>query len=1523
MLFHKLNVMKSKISIVATLFLLLLNAGKTMAQVIPNSATAPPAATPLPPPAAYPSGVPVSYIRSWTPSMPTTDPNAVISTGRTLAEVKQATQYFDGLGRRLQTVTRAITPGGRDLVAPVVYDALGREVYQYLPYPQTTANTNDGKFKLDPFNSQATAIQSLSLYPGEQIYYGQTDYEASPLSRVLKTMAPGNSWAGSGRGVSRSYEVNTAADGIRIWTIVSTAGSLPVGSSAYAAGELYKDITTDEVGNRVEEFKDKEGHLILRRVAMSTGATDGHAGWLCTYYIYDDLNNLRFVIPPKTVEYLQTNSWTITQSIADELCFRYEYDGRKRMIIKKVPGAAEMQMVYDVRDRLVFSQDGNLHTPPLGGQGGWLVTYYDDVNRPVETGLYASGLSRSGLQTMMDNVTASYPQIPASDNLTVSSRSGNNPVTYVARNSITFNPGFTSGANDEFTAYVNPNAMVGDPNGALTNNPLPPIDGSAVTPLTYIYYDDYAWSGSQPFQSSYLSKTTAAGNPYAENPAIYSNKTKGLVTGTKVRVLNSSPEKWLTTTIFYDDKGRRLQTLTGNITGGTDVATYQYDFSGKVLSTYVVNHNNQSTVTPETRVLTENLYDAGDRLLTVAKTINDVAGTKRVIANNSYDELGQLQTRILGNNLETLNYEYNIRGWLTGINKWYANGGTPPVGGARGGFFGMELNYDYGFTQSQYNGNIAGEKWRTSGDGAQRAYGFSYDAASRLTKGDFTQFSSPSGGGQEGAWNTSAGVDYSVSNLAYDANGNIQSMKQMGLITTTSGIVDNLAYGYQNSGYSNKLDNVTDNGGTTAALGDFKDGHTGSGDYAYDGNGNLIQDLNKAISSITYNHLNLPELITVTGKGTIKFVYDAAGNKLQKIVTDNTTSPARTVVTNYVDGFVYQSSSPSGGGEVGADTLQFLSTEEGRVRYIAPYGSTPGGYLYDYFIKDHLGNTRVVLTEQTDFTHYVATMEPKNSQTENALFYNLDNTREAKPIDYPEDNTTTPNTAVARLNGNDPDKRIGPSIVLKVMAGDTIQAAVRAFYRQQATPQNNAGLPAEQMLAGLLQAFTAPVTQSLSIHSGGVAPEVSTTAPGLTSADLQQLRSKDPQNNKENKPQAYLNYVFFDNQFKFVGDGSGIRQVDGEPGQIETLASGKVVAKKNGYVYVYTSNESKQDVLFDNFGVMDITGPVLEETHYYPFGLTMSAISTTAPLKLENKHKFTGQELDHKEFFDGSGLDWYEFMYRRMDPQIGRFMQIDPLAAKYPYNSTYAYAENRVVNGIDLEGLEYLYFGKLPYNNSGWDYLKSIPNAAINLLQGAVDMTWNSGVTNYQSIKKGTWTEDIANELKGYPKAIKSFAENSYDYTIHTPIGQQLKDASSPQSIETGLSVMGAIALTKKLPEVELKVPKAIAITEVANGGNNIALGVSEYLDDFVKNVNGSTWQTWGTKNFQSQFLETINNSANKIHFNLDGIVNPWGAVSEGAKGFGVSRATSWELYQLYSNPAALERTTFYREGQVIPNPFH
>jgi RHS repeat-associated protein len=1193
-------------------------------------------------PSAYSSNVRVNYVRSWDVVMPITVSDSIHS-GTPLVKARMTTQYIDGSYRSVQTVVKkgslttdstsiSSSVNAVDAVTSVQYDEFGRIPYQYLSFAANSTGSNtsisDGLFKYNPFHQQVAFYNTqLSGQSGETNLgagnlnwaYSKTEYEESPLNRTTKSLPPGSSWVGSNRGASTKYWSNTALDSVRIWTVTNASTVGDFGSYAttamYSAGSLYKTVSEDESGNQVIEFKDKSGNVILKKVrltatAETNGTGSGHSGWMCTYYIYDKLDQLRAVIQPEGVKALAANSWSLSYNsgvLLTEQCFRYEYDHRGRMIVKKVPGAGEVYMVYDQRNRVVLTQDANLRT----GTVKWMYTHYDSLNRSIATGLWTNSSSRATHAT-------------------------------AAAESVVY-PNLSSQTYEE-----------------LSNN----------------FYDDYTWLGNysghgltstlNTTDHNYLLTASNTTYPYPQAPQ-QSNLLRGSATGSRVKVIGENT--YLYTINLYDEDGRVIQTQTKHYGGSIDISTTQYSFSGQPVAT-LLKHQ-KSTNTSSVTIATLNTLDELGRVVKIEKNIND-DGWKPV-SKLEYDALGQLKRKRLGTNpantaqaLEVLNFDYNIRGWILGMNR--AEMLTANGAGIRK--FGYELGYDKtsntagrSYTASLYNGNIAGMIWKSAGDGVRRKYDFTYDAASRLMQGLFEQ--------QNPDNNWGAGtVDYKVKmgdgsdpNTAYDYNGNIKRMQQWGLKLTTSSQIDDLEYNYIVS--SNRLKNVRDIVNDTATrLGDFRSSKaymtslsnsktSSATDYAYDNNGNLTQDLNKDISSITYNFLNLPNVVTTT-LGTVTFTYDAAGNKLKKSVAETGQSSKTTL---YIDGAVYEN-----------DVLQFVPHEEGRIR------NDSGDFYFDYFIKDHLGNVRMVLTEEQKVDAYpAATMEVADSTDENKFYSNLTATRQSKPWGYPTDNYTDPNDKVAALRGD--NNKIGPAIVLKVMAGDKFNVRVSSWYTNflSSTPDNS------YILTDLLNVLTSGVS---STGGKGTASQISATGALNTAVstflDDQELEAS------TSKPMAFLNWILFDEQFKIVESSSGFDQV-GPEDQLTIHQFSNLPIHKNGYLYVYVSNASEEDwVYFDNLQVTHTRGPILEETHYYPFGLTMAAISTRAAGSMGKKFGFAGNE----DLTLQLGIQVYDFNARTYDQQIGRFLQVDPMMEHYNQEgiSPYHYCYNNPMLYTDPDG---------------------------------------------------------------------------------------------------------------------------------------------------------------------------------------------------------------------------------------------
>jgi len=1154
---------------------LLFFCGSARAQNIPNSITSPASATARQvPDYLFDGDTAKAYVRTYIPVKPIQD-SSLINMSSVVEDVLTSVTYFDAFGRPVQQIVKQGSPLKKDNVTPLLYDEFNRQAVTYLPYVD---NTDDGKLKLNAFTKDSTFYKTN--FPNEAINYSNTLYDASPLNIQVKTLSPGNSWGGADVGITYGHRANAIADSVVLWTIgLNSEDEIPVKSAFYVPGTLTVQEITDEHGIKTVQYTNASGQTLLTKKQLASIPGTAHIGWLCTYYVYDEAGMLRYVLPPRTVEALNSsvNNWNLatTPAINTDLCFAYFYDSRGRAVMKRIPGKGKFYIAYDLYDRVVLTQDSNLRATSQ-----WAFLLYDAQSRASQAGFITLASNKDTVIAQASRSLA-YPTLSGTYTLTME--------TYYDDYGWTYSFGF------------------GDP--AVT-----PAEGLTTTDI----------NGTN-FYTSYNT------SPIYAQPITLSPRIRGAVTGIKKLILNTSD--YLYVVNVYDDKGRVIQTRQNNYTNGIDETTFQYNYSGKVLRTYL-KHKKRGTNAQTHSVLTKYSYDHVGRLETLIKNFDGLGD--KTIAAHTYNELGQLNKKTIGNGIETQNFSYNIRGWLLGINKDHVNNSTPT------NFFGETIAYDYGFIGTQLNGNKAGIKWRMAGDSNVRAYGYGYDNANRLVNADFTQQNNGSS-----SW-TRDKVDFSVNNLSFDANGNILTMSQRGLQVGSSSLIDSLSYQYFAN--TNKLQKVADHATAGGELGDFKDSSSTGDDYTYDANGNINRDNNRHMhttangAGAVFNMLDKADSIVIAGKATTYYYYDISGAMLAKKVNTYTASGLTVKNYHYLGGFVYLN-----------DTLQYTVIEGGRIRYAKKKNSSSDisyfAYEYDYFISDHMGNVRSVVTEGRDTTSYIATMEPAMAAMETELFaneYTPVNTILTKPVAFDSD---TANHNVARLNGSAIiNKKMGPALVLKVMAGDKVQVNTWAFYN---TPTQTP-IPGTDLLSNILAILpTGVVGNSAGKLNPGNAPAVSTViSPAVTDFLDGRTPDYDPL-----KPKAFLNWVLFDNQFNFIAGNSGVVQV--EPGASkQALVAPLQTIAKNGYLFVYVSNESPQDVYFDDLTITHTTGPLMQEQSYYPYGLEMQGLSDKAMMKTAVSYKYNaGSELEEED-----GIGYYNTFFRKYDAQIGRFTGVDILS---------------------------------------------------------------------------------------------------------------------------------------------------------------------------------------------------------------------------------------------------------------------
>ena len=399
---------------------------------------------------------------------------------------------------------------------------------------------------------------------------------------------------------------------------------------------------------------------------------------------------------------------------------------------------------------------------------------------------------------------------------------------------------------------------------------------------------------------------------------------KGHLTGSWKRVLTTSTNTaGIVSYNLYDDKFRVIRSYITNHLGGYTQVDSELAFTG--VPTKTLTTQKQSTNATVLTITDNFTFDRLSRLLTHTKQINSNAIER--IVSNTYDELGVLIGKDIGGvsgNLQNIDYKYNIRGWLTDINSQ----------GLETELYSQKLFYNEPkktslatgawISNPLYNGNISYIESHTKSDNIIRGYRYNYDHLDRLKEADF----------YEGLLLLSTNpTGYYKEYLTYDRNGNILTLNRTSKINDQKVDIDELTYTYS----GNQLQAVND---ATNHPEGFRNGNTVGNDYIYDSFGNITKDLNKQISSVTYNHLNLPYQVTFANGGNIKYTYDAAGTRLSKKVQP---SGGSLVTTDYVNGFQYEN-----------NVLQFFPHAEGYVKR-----NTNNTYLYVYQYKDHLGNIRL------------------------------------------------------------------------------------------------------------------------------------------------------------------------------------------------------------------------------------------------------------------------------------------------------------------------------------------------------------------------------------------------------------------------------------------------------------------------------------------------------------------------------------------------------------------------------------
>lgn len=974
------------------------------------------------------------------------------------SKVNQMIIYSGIYGRTEQTKILNYAPDGSVLIQPTIYDEYGNINKNYLPYTHTSGAAYDNNV----ITNQGKFYQNTPLVAHDDYPYTSVEYDKSPSNFIRSGKAVGTFWQNAANPTNKLdaqkitntvfdvYDVSLSGNmyAIRKWDAT-------VSNGYYAPNELSGYVSSSPEHATEVTFSDKSGRIICKRT-LNTAANK----LLTTFYVYNDLGKLIYVIPPKAYYQLELAGVFDITLLSEDLIFKYTYDEKGRLIEKKIPGKDKIEVVYDNLNRVILQQDGNLRT-----QNKWFLYRYDAINRPLIVGTYVNNsiTSRAAMQSAAD----AY---------------------------------YSSGANSEVRDGTNFSVFMGYSNQSFPLLTTSPVNFEI---LTVNYYDDYDFNSDGTDDVSYIQHIQE------HNPA-FNNKNR--LTKTKSKKIGGTG--YLSEVYFYQfNTGELIQTQSDNSLGGLDLTNYESNFLGQPVR--IEHHKNYGGLDYHF-IKNRYTYDHQNRLIKSYEQIDN--DPEIVLSEYAYNHLGQPIIKKLhsendnGSYLQNINYSYHINGGVTKINnattlgildpieliatfssnavidivytsdatflgnvdlakyittvgienyqfridEWYIRGGgkylelsytdnkeftinsdlslptpetaivtstesykerlltyvsgsllydelqklnmatidiafTDPITdftattfydnsraqiatqlanygvtdsiaityltdkvvakltanvqkfyhlNTENDLFAMDILYDnpqFSNAVAKHNGNISEVHWKSKSDEVYRGYTYFYDDIEQLTTAYYAEYNTIGGG-----WNSQINL-YSVTNITHDHNGNIETLNRKGYRDdATYNLIDVLSYSYS----GNQLITVDDFIQGVAITDDFDDnGSFGGTEFTYDANGNIITDANKGIT-ISYNVLNLPEMITFTDGKQLHYMYSAKGTLLERQITQGMLSG---VLHQYSGRFKYED-----------NVLTAITNADGRA---VPDVSNGTDFRYEYNYTDQAGNVRLTFSD--------------------------------------------------------------------------------------------------------------------------------------------------------------------------------------------------------------------------------------------------------------------------------------------------------------------------------------------------------------------------------------------------------------------------------------------------------------------------------------------------------------------------------------------------------------------------------